>query len=110
MYILQINGPNVWCLIQETYYEASEAMIIHSWVEASSFAAVINSGDLSRVEISLNGFTIVPCGQQGCVVSAGYQGMADQAMVTSSDERVVNSLKKMVTDTLRNVQNVLPVS
>ncbi|CAA7014955.1 unnamed protein product [Microthlaspi erraticum] len=49
-------------------------MIIHSFVEASSLAAVLNDGDISRVQLLLCGITIMQGDEsQGHLLSANYQ-------------------------------------
>lgn len=108
MIILQWNGSKEWYLIQETYYDESGAMIIHACLEARYFAALINDGDLSGIELLPCGFTIMPHGSQECFVSAGCHVRADQAMVTSPNE-LVSYVEGMVTDILGNVQNALPI-
>ncbi|AED91129.1 unnamed protein product [Arabidopsis thaliana] len=108
VFSIEWKGSKEWYLIQETYYDESGAMIIHTCVEAPYFAAAINGGDLSGVELLPSGFTIIPCESQECFVTASCYVKADQTMVTSPNE-LGSYMENMVTNILGNVQNALPV-
>ncbi|XP_010452682.1 PREDICTED: homeobox-leucine zipper protein ANTHOCYANINLESS 2 [Camelina sativa] len=105
VFCIECNGPKEWYLIQETYYEASGAMIIYACIEAPCFTAIINGEDLSRIEILPFGFTIIPNGLQEIFLSAACQVKINQTILTDSD-KLMEFMRNMIDDTLENVQNI----
>ncbi|EOA22735.1 hypothetical protein CARUB_v10003442mg [Capsella rubella] len=104
VFSIEWTSSTEWYMIQETYLDASGAMIIYACIEAPYFTAVINGGDLSDIKLLPCGFTMMPHGLQGSLVSAAYQVKTYQTSVTNSEE-LMSYIKSMVTDTLGNVRN-----
>ncbi|CAA7026908.1 unnamed protein product [Microthlaspi erraticum] len=102
--IKERTGSKESVFIQETYYDSSSAMIIHSCLEASSLAAVFISGDISNAHLLPCGITITRGNEaQGHLLCANYQVITNQPAAASSVE-MVTSLQKLIDNTLRNVR------
>ncbi|KAL9818965.1 putative START domain-containing protein [Arabidopsis thaliana] len=108
LFSFRLNNSTEVYLLQEAYNEASSSLVIHSILDVSSLAKIIN-GDRSYSFTYPCGFTIMP-GQNsgdedaGCVVSVGFLTIATEEIVANT---LVSDVERNLSATITNFENVL---
>ncbi|KAE8704716.1 Homeobox-leucine zipper family protein [Hibiscus syriacus] len=115
------SNENAMLILQESWSDASGALVLYAPVDVSSMRTVMNGGDSAYVALLPSGFAILPCisptyrtGQgnsSGHVVNSNMDGSINSngCILTVGFQILVNSLPtaKLSSDSVETVNNVV---
>ncbi|KAE8662121.1 Homeobox-leucine zipper protein HDG1 [Hibiscus syriacus] len=128
-------NENTMLILQETWYDASGALVIYAPVDISSMSIVMNGGDSAYVALLPSGFAILPHtspsyhGRQsnsngqmvkpddngsistsGCILTVGFQILVNSVPTAKLTMESVETVNNLISCTIKKIRAALTVT
>ncbi|KAK8521305.1 hypothetical protein V6N12_005214 [Hibiscus sabdariffa] len=119
-------------ILQETWSDASGAMVIYAPIDLSSMSIVVNGGDSAYVALLPSGFAILPNGSpsyhggqsnsngqtanadnngtissNGCILTVGFQILVNSVPTSKLTSESVETVNHLISCTIQKIKNAL---
>ncbi|XP_021892210.1 homeobox-leucine zipper protein ANTHOCYANINLESS 2 isoform X1 [Carica papaya] len=104
------GNENSMLILQETWSDASGAVVVYAPVDISCISVVMGGGDSTYVALLPSGFGIVPLppnkckGAEGCILTVGFQILVNSLPTAKLTVESVETVNNLISCTIQKIK------